>query len=147
LPLLSRKEDILELVQHFMDLFSKDMGIVKPALSEKSEEFLYNYAWPGNVRELKNVVQRLLFVDSNVIGVDDVKNSVYSIPAPSNKTGKVFNFNLLSDLKPLRELEKSFRQEYFEYIREHSLSDAEAAKKLGLAPPNFYRMSKELGLK
>lgn len=147
LPLANRKEDILNLVNHFMDLFSKDMGIVNPVLSDKSKEFLYNYSWPGNVRELKNVVQRLLFVDSNVIGIDDVKNSVYSIPAPTNKSGNVFNFSSLSELKPLRELEKSFRQEYFEYVREHSLSDAEAAKKLGLAPPNFFRMSKELGLK
>jgi hypothetical protein len=32
-------------------------------------------------------------------------------------------------------------------MRDLSGSDAEAAKKLGLAPPNYYRMSKELGLK
>jgi hypothetical protein len=47
----------------------------------------------------------------------------------------------------LRDIEKLLRHKYFEYVRENSVSDAEAAKKLGLAPPNFYRMSKELGLK
>jgi hypothetical protein len=36
---------------------------------------------------------------------------------------------------------------YFNFVREHTQSDAEAARKLGLAPPNYYRMCKELGLK
>ena len=63
------------------------------------------------------------------------------------KSGDLFNFKVLENIKPLRELEKSLRQKYFEFVRENSISDAEAAKKLGLAPPNYYRMSKELGLK
>jgi two-component system response regulator AtoC len=44
-------------------------------------------------------------------------------------------------------METIFRKKYFEFIRKHSSSDAEAARKLGLAPPNFHRMCKELGLK
>jgi len=33
------------------------------------------------------------------------------------------------------------------YVKEQTKSDTEAAKMLGLAPSNFYRMCKELGLK
>jgi hypothetical protein len=44
-------------------------------------------------------------------------------------------------------MDRLFREKYFAYVRAHSSSDAEAAKKLGLAPPNFHRMCKELGLK
>lgn len=46
-----------------------------------------------------------------------------------------------------REMERFLRVQYFTFVRKHSLTDAEAARKLGLAPPNYYRMCKELGLK
>ena len=48
---------------------------------------------------------------------------------------------------PLREMEKIFRAKYFKYVRSISSSDSSAAEKLGLAPSNFYRMCKELGIK
>ena len=44
-------------------------------------------------------------------------------------------------------MEKIIREKYFHFVRRNSASDTEAAKKLGLAPPNYYRMAKELGLK
>ena len=61
-------------------------------------------------------------------------------------------FNSISFPKPydiisLKEMERLVREKYFTYVRETSSSDTEAAKKLGLAPPNFHRMCKKLGLK
>lgn len=44
-------------------------------------------------------------------------------------------------------MERFLRREYFTFVRRNSHTDAEAARKLGLAPPNYYRMCKELGLK
>jgi hypothetical protein len=44
-------------------------------------------------------------------------------------------------------MERVLREKYFRYIRANSRSDAEAAKKLGLAPPNYHRMCKEMGIK
>ena len=52
-----------------------------------------------------------------------------------------------SEFLPLKDIEFSFRKQYFEFVRKHSRTDTEAAGKLGLAPPNFHRMCKELGLK
>jgi hypothetical protein len=48
---------------------------------------------------------------------------------------------------PWRQMERKMRETYFRYVRKHSTSDADAAKKLGLAPPNYHRMVKELGIK
>lgn len=48
---------------------------------------------------------------------------------------------------PWREMERFLRVQYFTFVRKNSQTDAEAARKLGLAPPNYYRMCKELGLK
>jgi len=145
--LANRKNDILELVDHFLGRFSGEMGIRKPELEDNAKEFLKNYRWPGNVRELKNIVQRLLFLDSDLIDASTIEDSFIASPLRKKGVGELFNFESLNDTLPLRDLEKTFRQKYFEFVRDHSLSDAEAAKKLGLAPPNYFRMSKELGLK
>ncbi len=60
-PLRQRGKDIIELVYHFKDKFSKKYGIVREFLPEVIEAFL-NYSWPGNVRELENMVERLMVV-------------------------------------------------------------------------------------
>lgn len=146
-PLKNRKGDILDLVDHYLGRFAAEMGIRKPKLETSANDFLLNYEWPGNVRELKNVVQRLLFVESELITDKVVKNTFIATPNPKNNSNELFNFQNLEEIIPLRELEKSLRQKYFEFVRKNSISDAEAAKKLGLAPPNYFRMSKELGLK
>jgi DNA-binding NtrC family response regulator len=146
-PLAERKDDILELVNHYLERFAREMGILKPELKDSAKEFLREYNWPGNVRELKNVVQRILFSESKLIDTEVIKSSLTISPYHSNSSKDIFNFRTLDKMKTLRDLERSFRQKYFEFVRDNSLSDAEAAKKLGLAPPNYYRMSKELGLK
>ncbi len=51
------------------------------------------------------------------------------------------------EILPWREMERLLRVQYFTFVRKNSQTDADAARKLGLAPPNYYRMCKELGLK
>jgi hypothetical protein len=48
---------------------------------------------------------------------------------------------------PLNDMERVFRIKYFKYVRSISISDSSAAERLGLAPSNFYRMCKDLGIK
>jgi len=63
-PLRSRKADIPELVQYFIELKSKELSLPKiPTLKENSIERLSAYAWPGNVRELQNVIERELILN------------------------------------------------------------------------------------
>ncbi len=54
---------------------------------------------------------------------------------------------LVQEQLPLRQVERLVRQKYVEFVRSNSGSDAEAAKKLGIAPSNYHRMCKELGIK
>ncbi len=51
------------------------------------------------------------------------------------------------EVLPWRKMERFLRLQYFTFVRINSVTDALAARKLGLAPPNYYRMCKELGLK
>jgi hypothetical protein len=61
--------------------------------------------------------------------------------------GDGFTFAAGAESTPLRLIERRLREEYVRYVRARSTSDADAAKKLGLAPPNYHRMCKELGIK
>jgi transcriptional regulator with GAF, ATPase, and Fis domain len=59
-PLRQRPEDIPLLVDHFLALFSAEMGQGPPALDPDALEQLRAHAFPGNIRELKNIVERAL---------------------------------------------------------------------------------------
>jgi DNA-binding NtrC family response regulator len=57
--LAERREDIHELVQHFLAESAQQYGTRVRAVSDGALRALQDYAWPGNVRELRNVVQRM----------------------------------------------------------------------------------------
>lgn len=147
-PLKDRGDDIILLFDYFLEYFSNDMGIPKPTYDEKAKEILLNYKWPGNVRELRNVVQRLILnCTGGVITAKDISNPLILgsqiIAKEETNFEDIYNGQVL----PLKEVEKLFRIKYFKYVRSISSSDSAAAERLGLAPSNFYRMCKELGLK
>jgi DNA-binding NtrC family response regulator len=146
-PLRQRGEDILLLFRHFLEYFSRDLGVSLPVLEPKAEEILLNYAWPGNVRELRNVVQRLVLNCPDRIAAKDVSDPMILRTRVLPKEAKTLEELYTGQILPLREMERIFRTKYFKYVRTISSSDSNAAEKLGLAPSNFYRMCKELGLK
>ena len=77
-PLRERPEDILPLVNHFLDKYAKEMGLNPPSLSDRAIENLSNYNWPGNVRELENLTQRLLVnVDNDTLDVSDLPGTMH----------------------------------------------------------------------
>jgi two-component system, NtrC family, response regulator AtoC len=147
LPLNMRKADIPSLINHFLNYYCIDMCMKKRTIKPAAMKLLCNYDWPGNVRELKNVIQRLLLNSTGDINEIDVKEAL--ITGDVRKIDKFDSYSFLSsgEILPLKEMERKFREKYFTYVRDSSESDADAAKKLGLAPPNFYRMCKELGIK
>lgn len=145
-PLRQRGEDIILLFNHFLEYFSNDMGITMPIVDPQAQEILMNYKWPGNVRELRNVVQRLVLNNAGHIGVKEISNPMILKNSVLSKDTSFDELNI-GQVLTLREMEKAFRLRYFKYVRSISSSDTNAAEKLGIAPSNFYRMCKELGLK
>jgi formate hydrogenlyase transcriptional activator len=57
-PLRERREDIPQLVSHFVELFSRRMGKRINRVPNETLGAFISYAWPGNVRELQNLVER-----------------------------------------------------------------------------------------
>jgi transcriptional regulator with GAF, ATPase, and Fis domain len=63
-PLRERRSDIPALLQHFINLKSKELKLPAiPTLSPGAIDPLMEYNWPGNVRELENIVERALILN------------------------------------------------------------------------------------
>lgn len=61
-PLRAHKEDIPELVAHFVQTLAPRLGVPPIEVTPDEMDFLRQYDWPGNVRELRNLVERSLIV-------------------------------------------------------------------------------------
>jgi two-component system, NtrC family, response regulator AtoC len=146
-PLRKRGNDIILLFEHFLNYFSMDMNVPKPDVEESAKEILLNYKWPGNVRELRNVVQRLIINSDGVITAKEISNPMILRNHIMIKEETNFEELYQGQVLPLKDMERIFRVKYFKYVRSISSSDSAAAEKLGMAPSNFYRMCKELGIK
>ena len=57
-PLRERKEDILLLAEHFLNIYSRQMNRPVKNLSLDARELLLKYDFPGNTRELENILER-----------------------------------------------------------------------------------------
>ncbi len=86
-PLRERREDIPDLVEHFVRKYAPPSRAVR--LTDELLRRLMEYDWPGNVRELENVVRRILVLSSDTVaGVEvleggelaDKKTSSASFP-------------------------------------------------------------------
>jgi two-component system response regulator AtoC len=144
-----RPTDIPFLLDYYMSQLSIDMGKEKPFIDAGAHEILLHYDWPGNVRELINIVQRFLFTDEHIITPRIAQRMLGIHESELTNVNRFdgIHFDSEGEIIPLKQMEKIIREKYFLFVRRNSSSDTEAAKKLGLAPPNYYRMAKELGLK
>lgn len=58
-PLRARAEDIPDLLEHYMNVAARELGVEPKLLAPEVLERLTAYSWPGNVRELVNLCRRL----------------------------------------------------------------------------------------
>jgi transcriptional regulator with PAS, ATPase and Fis domain len=57
-PLRSRREDIPQLVSHFLEIYGEANDRFVVHIEKRAIDALVRYHWPGNVRELQNVIER-----------------------------------------------------------------------------------------
>ena len=89
-PLQERRQDIPQLVSHFVDIFARRMGKRIDHVPEETMEAFTSYSWPGNVRELQNLIERAVIRSNNGVLPNPlpvlVKNPATVTPVPGNLT-------------------------------------------------------------
>jgi transcriptional regulator with GAF, ATPase, and Fis domain len=64
-PLRERQDDVLMLLEYFVNRFAQKMGKHFEKIDKRTVELFRSYPWPGNIRELQNVVERSVIVSSD----------------------------------------------------------------------------------
>ena len=83
-PLRERKDDILILVEYFVQRYANREGRNIRSIDQKTLDLLQSYDWPGNIRELQNVIERSIILSStDVFSVDELWLSKRTSPQAS----------------------------------------------------------------
>ena len=84
-PLRERKDDLLMLVEYFVQRYASRAGKPIRSIDKKTLQLLQAYDWPGNIRELQNVIERSVILSSGgVFTVDELWLSTHSSqPTPA----------------------------------------------------------------
>jgi two-component system, NtrC family, response regulator AlgB len=141
LPPLRERTDRVELAEHLVAFFARQLGKKIDGLTTEARRALLQYAWPGNLRELRNAIERaVIFANDRLIDLNDLPvrvargmlaNGVVKIA--STETGQAVT---------LEQLEA----QHIRLIVERSPSLEDAARILGIDPSTLYRKRKQLGL-
>lgn len=136
-PLRERKEDILPLIDHFVEKYSKENNKKKLSLSKEAVDLLIKYNFPGNVRELENAIERaVVLCRSDVITVNDLPNVIKGFKAEKEM---VTNENT-SLIEQVEALEKKL---IFDALSKTNGNQSQAGRMLGLTERNLrYKMQK-----
>jgi DNA-binding NtrC family response regulator len=126
-PLRLRKEDIVLLVQHFLD---KHAGPGRKKIAPEAMDVLMAYDWPGNVRELENIIERVVVLSTtDLIGPSDLP--------PILKTGsraELIKQDVLEGKISFTDAERDFEREIIlEALKKSHYVQTRAAEMLGIS--------------
>ena len=146
-PLSDRREDIPELVEHFMEQISLATGLPRRKIGADAMAVLQSHVWPGNVRQLRNNVERLMILAGGdpdaTITADMLPQDVGSM-VPAMPTGH--NGEHIMGL-PLREAREVFERDYLiAQISRFSGNISRTAEFVGMERSALHRKLKALGV-
>jgi transcriptional regulator with GAF, ATPase, and Fis domain len=133
-PLRQRREDIRELVLHFVEVFGRRMGKHIEQIPQTTMNALIAYPWPGNVRELQNLIERA------VIRSED---GVLPNPLPPSRTNPT---NSIAAQGTLRDHETALILQTLEVAGGMIGGPQGAAARLGLKRTTLVSKMKRLGI-
>jgi two-component system nitrogen regulation response regulator NtrX len=145
--LKERREDIPDLVNHFLTRFAAERRIAPPKIAEEALAALQAHDWPGNVRQLRNIIERTLILAPGdrveCIEIDLLPPEIVEGQGPSS-----INSASISIMgSPLREARESFEREYLKIqIRRFSGNISRTASFIGMERSALHRKLKALGL-
>jgi DNA-binding NtrC family response regulator len=134
-PLREHTEDIPDLVQLFIERFSRGSGKPVTAIRPEALQRLMEFHWPGNVRELENVIERACaMAKGSVLELEDIRLEP-ARPRPALESGA-----LLPEGFTLEQWEDEMIREA---LRRTAGNKSRAARMLGLSRNALrYRLSR-----
>ncbi|MCE9754030.1 sigma-54 interaction domain-containing protein [Bacillus cereus] len=145
-PLRERKEDIPDLVQHFIEKYNTQFGLNVTDVDVNGREFFYAYDWPGNVRELEHIIEGSmnLIEDETIITAFHMPTRFRErIKTEFNMQHALTNHNTDAPKTLKHTIEKMEKNYINQILKEHHGNISQAAKFLGLSRQNLqYRIKK-----
>jgi two-component system, NtrC family, nitrogen regulation response regulator NtrX len=149
-PLRDRAQDIPLLCQAFVGQIARENGLREKTITPEALEILSGYSWPGNVRELRNVVERLVILSEDNIGVGDLPEEIVAEASRRDRpVASVAAFDLPAEAKglPLRELRDLVERQYVRAkLDENDWNISRTAQVLGLERTNLHKKMRALGI-
>ena len=144
--LAERREDIPELIEHFMEHISRTSGLPLREIAEDALAVLQAHDWPGNVRQLKNNIERLMILaegDDASITADMLPSEVGAASPPAINSAGGEQLMAL----PLRDARELFERQYLmAQINRFSGNISRTAAFVGMERSALHRKLKSLGL-
>jgi PAS domain S-box-containing protein len=141
-PLRERKDDLLMLVEYFVQRYAKRAGKSIRSIEKKVLDLLRAYDWPGNIRELQNIIERSVILSSGgEFSVDESWLSRETL-APASRIEASPQFKSAVEPSSEREIVETVLAE----TRGRVWGPSGAAAKLGLAPSTLDHRIKALGI-
>ncbi len=148
-PLRERRDEILPLLQHFMQRMSLWMGLPPKPLTPRVIDTCLHYCWPGNVRELENFVKRLIVLDDEDAALAELGGAHEERPNPPSGSPRPPRIPQGStDLKSLvRGLKQETEKEAIRFALEQAAgSRKEAAQLLKISTKALLQKARKYGL-
>lgn len=157
-PLKNRKEDILPLVEFFMEKISKRLNKRKVEISNREMNILINYDWPGNVRELENLVELLINLEHvpkeiiNSYKKEDYTVNNLDFLHESNQEknleiDKINNSLSNSELEGKISLEEMEKRHIIQTLKKNHNNITAAARQLDIGRNTLYRKMEKYNLR
>jgi len=146
-PLRERREDIPELVDHYLARFAAERRMPAPSISDEALAALQAHDWPGNVRQLRNIIERTIILAPG----DRVSCIEVDLLPPEilDNQGAIGGSSTAMAImgSPLREARESFEREYLKIqIRRFSGNISRTASFIGMERSALHRKLKALGI-
>jgi two-component system nitrogen regulation response regulator NtrX len=145
--LAERREDIPELVEHFVEQLATVSGLPRRRIGDDAMAVLQSHDWPGNLRQLRNNIERVLILAGGdpdaVVDVSMLPPDVGSA-APSMPNGQGGEHLMAL---PLREAREAFEREYLAaQINRFGGNISRTAEFIGMERSALHRKLKALGV-
>lgn len=142
-PLRDRREDVPQLIEHYLEHYAKRYGRPVPSLSPAARMALLDHDWPGNVRALRHALERAVILARDAALEPEDFALVQAMP-------RIVPVAAVAPPQPRQSddlnLERVERRLVEEALKKHGYNISLAAAELGLSRAALYRRMEKHGL-